>query len=372
MGLSFAKSIKVGALRFNFSKGGIGVSVGIPGLRVGIGPRGAYIGGGAQGFRYRQSISAKGKSTRKNVNSQGNDVLPSYAAPSTLPDIGLGENIASFQEHDTQCVLELNDCTDHSLLSMLNDQGKKANYWPFVLSISALIWAFLFFNPEIHAAVKWLAFVIGASLTTWVHWKDQARKLSVLFFDLDDQAKNRYEQLHEYLSQLAQVRKLKTVKSSSQYIDTRYTAGAGQGLSFTSAKSSIGNMPNIVSNVSIPMISSDKTTLAFCPDRILLFQNGNVGAIEYVNVAIESNNGQFVEREAVPGDAKVVGRTWKYVNKNGSPDRRFKDNHEIPVCLYNFFRFSSRSGAALDLRFMASKAGAFDQLSSNVAGMAHK
>jgi len=46
MGVSFAKSVKFGAVRFNFSGSGIGISVGIPGLRIGTGPRGAYIGGG--------------------------------------------------------------------------------------------------------------------------------------------------------------------------------------------------------------------------------------------------------------------------------------------------------------------------------------
>ncbi|MDI3380387.1 DUF4236 domain-containing protein [Xenophilus aerolatus] len=51
MGLSFARSVRVGAVRFNFSGSGIGISVGIPGLRIGAGPRGAYISGSVAGFR---------------------------------------------------------------------------------------------------------------------------------------------------------------------------------------------------------------------------------------------------------------------------------------------------------------------------------
>jgi hypothetical protein len=58
MGLTFAKSVRFGAVRFNFSGSGIGMSVGIPGLRIGTGPRGAYISGGAGGFRYRRSLSS--------------------------------------------------------------------------------------------------------------------------------------------------------------------------------------------------------------------------------------------------------------------------------------------------------------------------
>jgi len=61
MGVSFAKSVKFGAVRFNFSGSGIGMSVGIPGLRIGTGPRGAYIGGGMAGFRYRRSLGIASK-----------------------------------------------------------------------------------------------------------------------------------------------------------------------------------------------------------------------------------------------------------------------------------------------------------------------
>lgn len=43
MGLYLRKSVRVGPLRFNLSKGGVGVSAGIKGLRVGTGPRGNYV-----------------------------------------------------------------------------------------------------------------------------------------------------------------------------------------------------------------------------------------------------------------------------------------------------------------------------------------
>jgi putative peptidoglycan binding protein len=36
----------------------------------------------------------------------------------------------------------------------------------------------------------------------------------------------------------------------------------------------------------------------------------------------------------VPSDAQVVGNTWRYVNKNGQPDRRFSDNPSIPLAQY--------------------------------------
>lgn len=44
MGFDRSKRISVGPLRFNLSKSGIGVSVGVTGLRFGVGPGGNYVG----------------------------------------------------------------------------------------------------------------------------------------------------------------------------------------------------------------------------------------------------------------------------------------------------------------------------------------
>ena len=46
----------------------------------------------------------------------------------------------------------------------------------------------------------------------------------------------------------------------------------------------------------------------------------------------------------MPSDARIVDRTWKLVNKKGGPDRRFNNNRELPVVLYEDIYFSSKSG----------------------------
>jgi len=53
---------------------------------------------------------------------------------------------------------------------------------------------------------------------------------------------------------------------------------------------------------------------------------------------------RFSETEAIPADAKVVGRTWAKVNKDGSPDRRFTGNYEIPQVLYGEISLHSPTG----------------------------
>ncbi len=55
----FRRSLKIaGPLRLNFSKSGLGLSLGVPGLHIGTGPRGRYVRAGVPGtgVYYRKSL----------------------------------------------------------------------------------------------------------------------------------------------------------------------------------------------------------------------------------------------------------------------------------------------------------------------------
>ena len=58
---------------------------------------------------------------------------------------------------------------------------------------------------------------------------------------------------------------------------------------------------------------------------------------------------QFVETDSVPKDAKVVRQTWLKVNKNGTPDKRFKNNRQVPVCEYGMVLVKSNTGLHIEL-----------------------
>lgn len=59
MGLYFRKHINLGFLRINFSKSGVGFSIGVPGFRLVKPPKGKfYLQMGRKGLYYRKSIGA--------------------------------------------------------------------------------------------------------------------------------------------------------------------------------------------------------------------------------------------------------------------------------------------------------------------------
>jgi hypothetical protein len=53
---------------------------------------------------------------------------------------------------------------------------------------------------------------------------------------------------------------------------------------------------------------------------------------------------RFIEDKDVPSDARIVAHAWAKSNKDGSPDRRFRDNYQIPIALYGSLTFTSQRG----------------------------
>ncbi|TXN20392.1 DUF4236 domain-containing protein [Methylobacterium sp. WL9] len=54
----------------------------------------------------------------------------------------------------------------------------------------------------------------------------------------------------------------------------------------------------------------------------------------------------FVEEEVVPADSQVVDQAWAKANRDGSRDRRFNDNRQIPVVRYGEILFTTPDGVA--------------------------
>lgn len=70
----------------------------------------------------------------------------------------------------------------------------------------------------------------------------------------------------------------------------------------------------------------------------------NYALIEYKDLTLKVGRMRFHEEKSVPLDATQVGTTWAKCNKDGTPDRRFKDNYQIPIMQYAILTIESKSG----------------------------
>jgi len=97
---------------------------------------------------------------------------------------------------------------------------------------------------------------------------------------------------------------------------------------------------------------------------VILMQraDGAFALLDLREISVECHGVNFIEDEQVPSDSEVVSRTWAKVNKDGSPDRRFRDNYQIPVCLYGRIKLTSPTGLTEEYQFSnARSAAAFGQ-----------
>jgi hypothetical protein len=73
--------------------------------------------------------------------------------------------------------------------------------------------------------------------------------------------------------------------------------------------------------------------------------------VDFRDIKVEFEATGFLEEERVPDDSRVINRVWAKVNKDGSPDRRFRDNYQIPVVEYGRLRLKSSAGLNEEYQF---------------------
>jgi len=127
MGFFFRKSVRLGPMRLNLSKSGVGASVGVRGARLTASSRGStYITLGTHGFYYRQAIAKNTGSVPVQPGGLAMQLLESPAH--AVPEYGA---------IPTASIEELVECSNADLVRQLNDHAQKSN--PAIVWLSSLV-----------------------------------------------------------------------------------------------------------------------------------------------------------------------------------------------------------------------------------------
>ena len=96
---------------------------------------------------------------------------------------------------------------------------------------------------------------------------------------------------------------------------------------------------------SLHLSNANGGDLYFFPCFLAVRRNdNNFALIDIRQLNISASSIRFIEDERLPSDSERVGTAWARSNKDGSPDRRFTNNYQIPVLRYGEFLLSSRTG----------------------------
>ncbi|MEM7049849.1 MAG: hypothetical protein AAF604_09320 [Acidobacteriota bacterium] len=247
------------------------------------------------------------------------------------------------QDIDSAAVSQLRDSSSEELLREIERKKKVWRWAPWVggAGFLFLLWLVLAGAPDFALIV----YCPLLALATWgAHQRDELEKSVVLFYELDSEMEAMFSRFCDAFDRLKSCRRVWHVEAQGDVEDWKRNAGAARLLRRSGITLRLSTPSFLKTNLSVPVIPVGRQKLFFFPDRILIFDFAGVGAVGYGDLRLERRATPFIEDGAVPSDAQVVDHTWKFVNKRGGPDRRFRDNREIPIALYEQLHFSSRSG----------------------------
>ena len=270
------------------------------------------------------------------------------------------QNEIALEEYEEVVV----DRSAAEILDQIN-QRVKSPYYSLYCGIASLIFIYIcFLTSEILGFL--LAFIL-IILTCLVYREDLKRKTTPLFYQFsDDYSEKRFHNGISSFSNLAKTKKTWRLKSKISVSDWKRNAGSSSAL--IRHRSRIGQQnPNLLkTNVEVWGVDAGSIKLYLLPDRFFVFQDGVYSAIPYDEVQALFQDLEYVEQEILPNDATVIGKTWKYVRRDGGPDRRFKNNRQLPIVRYGLVAFSSSNFTAYIIVSSLEIASYFTQSFSNL------
>lgn len=330
MGWYFRKSLGFGPLRVNLSKSGVGYSLGVRGARIGANARGTYIRMGRGGVYYQKYLQTNSSGPRT-------EPVPAPFQPqlSTAPELA--------QVIPTASASSLQDSSATELLQEITFHYRKTRIAPIVIGFAAFALgvSMLASLPVWTTIGLLLAGAVAHAIATRADYK---RKVVHLDYALEPEAARAYVALLQGIEQLRNTGGLWRISSGETNANTKYHAGAQYSIKRNRIVTRLEPPRFINTDAAIFMVNTGPQRLYFLPDRILVYEGDQIGVVQYGSLAFTVEPSTFVESETVPLDAEVIGRTWRYTNKSGGPDRRFANNPQIPLVRYASVVMQSSGG----------------------------
>lgn len=291
---------------------------GARGVRVPIGPAGTYVALGAHGFEYREKLAAPTAGEHPH----------GYIHTATATDLAL---LAP-------------DTVVHDIQERLRRPDWFTRYL-WTAGVLAL-WA-CSLHPVIGALCLALAAVPAHRLYRW----NDARRTTRMYYDIDDpRLVERLILANTAGRSLGAAMRLWHIFYAAPTSDWKRNAGADRLIQRTPTHASAGSLPQISLNIEPWCVPFGPQKLLFLPDRLFVWDGAQLVGLPYAEIVVRAGPTRFIEDGDVPADSRQVGSTWRFVNKNGGPDRRYSNNKQLPVMEYGEIELGSAGGLRVVLQ----------------------
>lgn len=168
---------------------------------------------------------------------------------------------------------------------------------------------------------------------------DESSITQLLFYNLEFNIKSKFEHLEQLLKKLSECKGIWYVKSRMQKSIYKSSSSTemGREVVIFCYKKNINNQNKTIirTNIYSPALVSGDIAVHFFPDRLVFSLKKYIFTVPYNGIIVEVDQVSFLESfSSIPIDAAEIGQTWKYVNKDGEPDLRFKNNRKMFIALY--------------------------------------
>ena len=204
MGFYIRKSVSAGPFRFNLSRSGLGVSVGVKGFRIGSGPRGNYVHMGRGGLYYRASLGRP--RTASGARNLGSAPYPPTQSPRPGDPLSVVE---------VGNVLEMVPSNGSEIVRQINEKMGRVRFWPWVLGGGSASSVALAGEPT--GQVFALALILcTTALSALVAYLDVQRKTVVILYDLHEDIVSSLETFANEFDKVASASRVWNIDSVSE------------------------------------------------------------------------------------------------------------------------------------------------------------
>jgi hypothetical protein len=340
MAWNFRRRIKIlPGVHLNFSKSGITTSIGTGHASVTFGKNGTYV---------NTSIPGLGLYNRQKVSSGQSDPVPSTAQnqPSSIVSDTVSQDSYEVTSQNMQGV-------KNAILAAIRQRKELCR------DVTETESALSSSKFKLVASYVLLYGLIIRSISRGIKDDINAQKLALLQLqehidhchielevDFDEPIRDAYTRVEESFKKVCAAQTIWDVVDEQSVDSVATRSFASTAVQRKEVTFGIGPIPDI-KWVLDPMRlrSANGGDIFIFPNFFVVYssvQQFAVVGMDEVKVAFRAI--QYQELSTIPSDTKVVQQTWFKVNKNGTPDKRFKGNYQIPVVRYGEISFNTGTG----------------------------
>lgn len=352
MAWSFKRRVKIiPGVHLNLSKSGISTSVGVRGANVTLAKSGTYLNTGipGTGIYQRQKISRNGKTKQQDQFEYTQQTDNQTYTEKEIISVDVQEITSQNMQGIKDSIL-----LAHQQRIELNRDLQKVKA-KLASTKTKLTLSYIFIYGLISKGIpKKIKTDISAQKETIVELKNQIENCYVnLEIDFDEEFQQKYKRLLETFKNLMNSNKIWDITNASLQNTVQSRSSAGTLVKKQEVRFGFKTLPDIKFDFDAMFFkNANGADLYFYPNFIIMFSSKHKFAIiGFEELDFYHSGVRFTETGIIPKDSKIIDKTWAKVNKNGTPDKRFKGNYQIPVVKYGEIKLSTDTGVNEEYEF---------------------